>query len=172
MRRSVLITAITAGITAALFLASTRPAAYAHCEIPCGIYGDHMRVQQMLEDCDTIEKAVGQIQQLNGKTDALSMNQMMRWISNKEEHATRIQDTIAQYFMHQRIKPVERGSEGWADYVTKLTEHHAVMVNAMTTKQTVDPAAVASLRDSIRSISKYYPDHDHDHGGAGHSHGG
>ncbi|MFT5234211.1 MAG: nickel superoxide dismutase [Candidatus Krumholzibacteriia bacterium] len=30
--------------------------AYAHCQIPCGIYNDHARVQQMLEDVATVEK--------------------------------------------------------------------------------------------------------------------
>lgn len=172
MRRSVFMTAIAAGVAASLFLASSRPAAYAHCEIPCGIYGDHMRIEQMLEDCDTIEKAVAQIQQLNGQTDALSVNQMTRWIDNKEIHATKIQDTIAQYFMHQRIKPVEYGTDGWEPYARKLAEHHLVMVNAMKTKQTVDPAAVARLRDSIQTIARYYPEHEHDESGSSHSHGG
>ncbi len=168
MRRSVLLTAVLAGCTAALFLAALRPTALAHCEIPCGIYNDHLRIQQMLEDCNTIEKSIAQIQELNTKSDAQSINQMTRWISNKEEHATRIQNTIAQYFMHQRIKPAARGTDGWDDYVTRLTQHHAVMVNAMKTKQTVDGAVAATLRESIETIGQYYPD-EHDHG---HSHGG
>ena len=29
-----------------------------HCQVPCGIYGDQNRFEQMLEDQSTIEKAV------------------------------------------------------------------------------------------------------------------
>jgi nickel superoxide dismutase len=120
----------------------------------------------MLEDVTTVAKATDQILALTGKTDALSANQMTRWIMNKEEHATRIQEAIAQYFLTQRIKPQAMGSAEWNDYVTRLTEHHAVMVAAMKTKQTVDAATVADLRAAIERISRYYPapaaEHRHD----------
>ncbi|MEZ6076164.1 MAG: superoxide dismutase [Ni] [Pirellulaceae bacterium] len=32
------------------------------------------------------------------------MNQLVRWVNTKEDHASKIQHTIAQYFMTQRIK--------------------------------------------------------------------
>ena len=32
---------------------------------------------------------------------------MVRWITNKEAHANRIQETVYQYFMTQRVKPGE-----------------------------------------------------------------
>ena len=32
---------------------------YAHCQVPCGIYGDQLRFEQMLEDTKTITKAQG-----------------------------------------------------------------------------------------------------------------
>ena len=31
--------------------------AFAHCQVPCGIYGDQLRFDQMLEDQKTISKA-------------------------------------------------------------------------------------------------------------------
>ena len=46
--------------------------ANAHCQVPCGIYDDHARIHQMLEDVATIAKAVTQIAELAGKTDAQS----------------------------------------------------------------------------------------------------
>ncbi len=157
MRRSTLLTAVAAGITASVLLTLGQPAALAHCEVPCGIYDDHARIDQMLEDTTTVGKAVAQILELSGKTDAQSLNQLTRWINNKEIHATKIQDTIAQYFLNQRVKPARQGTQAWNDYVMRLVQHHAVMVAAMKTKQTVDPRKVAELRETIEAIGVYYP---------------
>ena len=33
----------------------------AHCQVPCGVYGDSARFTQMLEDQTTIAKAIAQI---------------------------------------------------------------------------------------------------------------
>ena len=78
--------------------------AYAHCEVPCGIYGDKTRIDTLYEDVATVEKAMAQIGALAGKTDAQSVNQCVRWITTKEEHARKIQETVWQYFMTQRVK--------------------------------------------------------------------
>jgi hypothetical protein len=88
----------------------------AHCEVPCGIYGDQQRFEAMLEDHKTVLKAMTQIQALAGKEDAQSHNQLARWVANKESHATKIQHAIAQYFMAQRIKASD------PKYVDKLTK--------------------------------------------------
>lgn len=158
MARSTLVTAAAAGFAASLFLGFVQPRAGAHCEIPCGIYDDHARIVQLQEDATTIAKSVDEILRLSGARDPEGVNQLSRWIMNKEEHATKIQVTIAQYFLTQRIKPAARGSDGWNDYVTKLAQHHAVMVAAMKTKQTVDPAMVAQLNAAIEMIAGYYPE--------------
>ena len=121
MRRSTLLTAVVAGMAASIFLAGIQARARAHCEVPCGIYNDHARIDQMLQD------------------------------------ATRIQHTIAQYFLTQRVKPAPVGAAGYDEYVTKLVRHHAVMVAAMKTKQTVDPGRVEDLRAAIEAIAVYYP---------------
>lgn len=157
MRRSSLLTAVAAGVAAAVLFTVTPPPAGAHCEVPCGIYDDHARITQMLEDTTTIDKAVTQILELTGKTDAQSLNQRTRWINTKENHATKIQDTIAQYFLTQRVKPARQETQAWNDYIMRLVQHHAVMVAAMKTKQTVDPQMVVELRESIQTISVYYP---------------
>lgn len=165
MHRSIYIVAAMAGILCVGFLSLLQQQALAHCEVPCGIYDDHARVHQMLEDTTTVTKATAQILELSGKTDAQSLNQATRWVMSKEEHATRIQHTISQYFLTQRVKPKEMGTDGWNDYVMQLTEHHAVMVAAMKCKQTVDPDACASLKAAIERIGKYYPAPAHTHGG-------
>ena len=156
IHRPTLLLAVAAGAVTAVLLTIGQPAASAHCEVPCGIYDDHARIDQMLEDGTTIGKAVAQILELTGKTDAQSLNQLTRWINTKEIHATKIQETIAQYFLTQRVKPARQGTQAFNDYVMRLVQHHAVMVAAMKTKQTVDPQRVAELREAIEAIAVYY----------------
>jgi nickel superoxide dismutase len=127
--------------------------ALAHCQIPCGIYDDHARVQSMLEDAATIEKSANLIAQLSGKSDAQSQNQMVRWVMNKEKHAQNIISTISDYFLTQRVKPDQK------DYADRLIKHHAVIIAAMQTKQNADVAYVKSLKTSIEALLAYYPDH-------------
>ncbi len=67
--------------------------------------------------------------------------------------------------MTQRIKPAQE------DYVKRLTEHHAVMIAAMKTKQTVNPRAVEELRMAIEVIAPYYPAQ-HTHPATQPGHGG
>jgi nickel superoxide dismutase len=121
-----------------------------HCQVPCAIYGDQNRFEQMLEDQSTIEKASKLINELSGKKDALSQNQLTRWVSTKEAHATAIQKTIADYFMAQRIKASD------PKYQEKLSKAHAVMVSAMKCKQTIDPQNTASLKANILAFHKAY----------------
>lgn len=137
----------------ALFLLAPATAA-AHCQVPCGIYDDHARVDRMLEDVMTIEKAVKKIRELAGKDDPQSVNQTVRWITTKEQHASRIIETISTYFLTQKIK-LPSGGDAKA-YQEKLAAHHAVMVKAMKTKQTVDPAAVTELRDAVKVLQKWW----------------
>jgi len=122
----------------------------AHCEVPCGIYADQQRFDSMLEDQVTIAKAMDQIQQLAQKDDALSHNQLARWVSTKEVHATATQHVIAQYFMTQRIKPTS------PDYVKQLTKAHAVMVAAMKCKQNVDTTHADALEKAIVAFHAVY----------------
>lgn len=123
-----------------------------HCQIPCGIYDDHARVQLMLEDNRTILKAVKLINELSGKNDPQSQNQLVRWIMNKEKHAQNIISVISDYFLTQRVKPDQ------ADYVERLKKHHAVIVAAMKTKQNADVEYSLALEKAIQALEAYYPD--------------
>jgi nickel superoxide dismutase len=90
------------------------------------------------------------IQELAGKRDAQSQNQLVRWITTKESHATNTQHIIAQYFMTQRIKPDADG------YVKKLSAAHAVLLAAMTCKQNADPQTSEALRKAILDFYRAY----------------
>ena len=124
--------------------------AFGHCQVPCGIYADQHRFEQMLEDQSTIEKAGKLIAELSGKTDALSRNQLSRWVATKEAHATSIQRTIADYFMAQRIKASAK------NYEKQLVSAHAVIVAAMKCKQNVDGDSAANLKKAILALHKAY----------------
>ena len=128
-------------------------AVHAHCQIPCGIYDDYARVQSMLEDAATVEKAAQLIAALAGKSDAQSQNQLVRWVMNKEDHAEKIIATISNYFLTQRIKP------GQKDYAERLIKHHAVIIAAMKTKQNADEKFATTLKQRIEALSGYYPEH-------------
>jgi nickel superoxide dismutase len=144
------------------FLCAFTSLAMAHCQVPCGIYGDQLRFQQMLEDEHTISKAQAQLNELSGEDiTPQTVNQMARWVATKEDHATNIQNTIAAYFMAQRIKADNE------NYVKQLTAAHAVMVAAMKCKQSADPATAEALEKKIFDLYRAYegkePAFDHDH---------
>ncbi len=147
--------ACTILVTAGVFL--SRPSvALAHCEVPCGIYDDAARVKHMKEDAATIAKAMTNINQLAGQHAAQAFNQASRWVSTKETHATNIIETVSQYFLTQKVKVVARGADGYDGYLAKLADHHAVMVAAMKTKQSVDPSAATALNKAIDRLGSHY----------------
>jgi nickel superoxide dismutase len=127
----------------------------AHCQIPCGIYDDHARVQSMLEDAATVQKSATLIAELAGKSDAQSQNQLVRWVMNKDSHAQKIISTVCDYFLTQRVKPDQK------DYAQRLANHHAVIVAAMKAKQNADVKYAKILMESIEVLSSFYPEHKH-----------
>merc|ERR1719277_1706488 len=75
-----------------------------HCQVPCGIFTDDLRVKSMLEDAETIRKAVVQTAELHKAGSLQDVHQMTRWIHTKEEHASKIMTTVGDYFMAQKVK--------------------------------------------------------------------
>ena len=129
------------------------PQGLTHCQVPCGIYDDAARVEAMLEDAATVEKATKLIGELAGKSDAQSQNQMVRWVVNKEQHAQKIISTISDYFLTQRVKTSQK------DYSMRLAKHHAVIIAGMKAKQNADPKYATALKKSIEDLRTYYPEH-------------
>jgi len=121
----------------------------AHCEIPCGIYDDQARLDEIAENITTIEKAMTQIKELQ-KEKEINYNQLVRWIDNKETHATYIQEIASQYFLTQRIK------FDAAQYDKKLAALHQIIVYAMKCKQGVDEQMVAKLREALQTFTDLY----------------
>ena len=119
---------------------------YSHCEIPCGIYDDRLRMKLIDEHVGTIEKSMKQIAELS-KAGEKNYNQIVRWVANKDQHADEIQHIVTQYFMTQRVKPADPADGAkHQKYVAQLTLLHRMLVTAMKCKQTTDPAHVEALR--------------------------
>jgi nickel superoxide dismutase len=123
--------------------------AWAHCEIPCGIYDGPMRIQMIEEHITTIERSLNQITELVGRTP-VNYNQLLRWVANKEHHANEIQAIVSQYFMTQRIKPDAE------NYQEKLTVLHKMLLAAMRSKQTTELANVNELRSLTKEFAGLY----------------
>ena len=126
-----------------------------HCQVPCGIYTDQLRFEQMLEDTKTIAKSIASVETIaqamkNGEHSPTNFNQMTRWINTREDHASKIQKTIADYFLTQRIK------ESNKDYTSQLITAHKVMVAAMKCKQDAKPDTAEALKKAIFDLYRAY----------------
>ena len=127
-----------------------------HCEVPCGIYGDSLRVALIDEHIRTVEKATLQIVELS-KSAAPNYNQLVRWINNKEKHAEEIQQIVSQYFLHQRVKiPAPTDTHAQEKYQSQLMYLHHILVYTMKTKQGTDLENIAKLKASVESFSEVY----------------
>ena len=127
----------------------------AHCEIPCGIYGDEARFSALQEDINTIEKSMKQIVELSA--DVANINQLTRWVNNKERHADRIREVVTQYFMTQRIKIPAAGDQAAEKaYKNKLALLHQMLVYAMKSKQTTDLENAQKLHDLAHEFQQAY----------------
>lgn len=132
------------------------PSVFPHCEIPCGIYDDKARFETLKEHISTIEKSMKNIAELSGAKDK-NYNQLVRWVNNKEEHASHIQEIVSQYFMTQRIKPADKNNEAaYKAYLEKINLLHEMLVYAMKTKQTTELAHVEKLRSLVDNFIKIY----------------
>ncbi|RKX44547.1 MAG: superoxide dismutase [Verrucomicrobia bacterium] len=134
-----------------LFAAASTATVRAHCQIPCGIYDDQMRIHLMEEHVATIEKSMKQIEA------APNQNQTVRWVLNKDNHADKLSEIVTYYFMAQRIKPESEG------YAVKLGQLHEILVTSMKAKQTTDLAHVEKLKTLIHDFEHSYMGEKHTH---------
>jgi nickel superoxide dismutase len=123
--------------------------AAAHCEVPCGIYDDQLRTKLIAEHISTIEKSIMEIRALE-KAKPINYNQIVRWTTNKDDHANKLQHIVSQYFMTQRIVPDSPES------TTKLLTLHKLLVYAMKAKQSTDLNNTKILREQLAAFEKAY----------------
>ncbi len=139
---------------AAFAVALNAPVAHAHCQVPCGIYGDQARFVMLDEHITTIEKAMNSINELSKDPNA-NMNQLVRWVNTKDEHADDMAELITKYFLQQRIKPgdAETDHAGW---MAKVTACHNILVSSMKAKQTTDLQHVEDLKKHVKAFAEAY----------------
>jgi len=129
---------------------------YAHCQVPCGIYNDQMRIDMMREHITTIEKSMNEINELS-KNPAANINQLVRWVDNKDTHADEFSEIVTYYFLAQRVKIAVPGDKmAFADYQKKLVLLHQMMVYAMKSKQTTDLENVKQLTRLLDQFKEIY----------------
>ena len=152
-----------ASITALITLVYAAPAS-AHCQIPCGIYDDELRVQLIEEHIGTVEKSMKKIIELSAENEE-EYNQLVRWVNNKEAHATEIQDIVTAYFMAQRIKPAvdHEDEKAMNEYIHKLAILHAIQIHAMKAKQGTDLSEIENLRKMTKMFREAYFGKDAEH---------
>jgi len=138
--------------------------AWRRCPVPCGVYGDRMRIDMLMEDAATIEKGMKTITELESEKGA-NANQLVRWIVTKDEHATKIQETVASYWLAQRVKaPKEMDEASMQKYHDQLALLHGITVAAMRCKQTTDTEHVGTLRKlALEFSATYFSEEDLEH---------
>ncbi len=140
--------------------------ARAHCQVPCGIYGDELRSQLLREHALTLEKSMKEIVRLSAETP-VNYNQVVRWVNNKDRHADEITQIVTEYFLAQRVKPIaDTKDEAGRKANEQVVLLHKMIVSAMKAKQTTDLAHVKDLREQLSAFNRSYfgkdlEEHDH-----------
>ena len=135
--------------------------AWAHCEVPCGIYDDDARFTELAEHITTMEKAMKNIVEL-GQQSPTNYNQIVRWVTTKDDHAEKFQYIVSQYFMTQTIKPVDPSDKkAYSAYLKKIELAHHLLVYSMKAKQGTDLEVIKTLRSKLEAFKKAYTHHDH-----------
>jgi nickel superoxide dismutase len=134
----------------------------AHCQVPCGVYDDTMRIKMIEEHTLTILKSMNYIEA--NQDNLKNQNQVTRWIITKEEHAQEIQKIISEYFLTQRIKLKDDSNENKDLYHAQLAVLHSIMLGAMKCKQSIDTKNTTALLENLNKfVDLYFDDHGKKH---------
>lgn len=136
-------------LVAVLVSLASVPQASAHCQIPCGIYDDELRMKLIEEHIGTIEKSMNLVVEL-GKAKETDYNQIVRWVTNKDQHADELSEIVTYYFMTQRVKPEDK------QYDKRVALLHQMLVAAMKCKQTTDLKHVETLKKLAKEFRALY----------------
>ncbi len=143
-------TILTLALTLAALASFSLQEAQAHCQVPCGIFSDQAEFEKLLEAQTTIAKANVEMAKLIEENTPLAVNQATRWIMTKEDHCKKVIESVAEYFMAQRIKPDAE------NYEKALMAAHTVMRAAMTAKQNPSDEVAEALKTSIFDLYRAY----------------
>lgn len=142
----------------AMFIIGCSLQVFAHCEVPCGIYGDTIRFNLMYEHIETISKCIDEIKAISAEK-APDYNQLVRWVNTKEHHATEFQHVVMQYFMAQRVKAVPAADKSYDHYVKQITLLHQLIVEAMKSKQSTIHEIPENMKKMLHDFQHLYEKH-------------
>lgn len=152
---------LAAGATVFAVAAAPPVTTNCHCQVPCGIFNDPLRVELIKEHAATIKKSMLEISRLaehgapsGEQYSAQDLNQSARWIAAKEEAASAIMTIVSEYMLAQRVKKV--GFETDEEYHKALEAHHVLLQSAMKAKQSVELEAFLDLEHAITDVAIYY----------------
>jgi hypothetical protein len=94
-----------------------------------------------------------QLRQAGKDAGAQQLNQGVRWVNTKEEHASKIID-VANYLFAQRLKAEAFASK--EDYFAALEAHHLLLQAAVKCKQTVSSDSADMLDFVLDEVAKLY----------------
>ena len=128
-------------------LLKPRVTAYAHCDIPCGIYDP----TPAKIAADTVAKMVEKINALDkGATDFTTRGNFVRMIGVKEQHAEICKKEL-QVLWSDYFKP---------EHLEKYPKLHDMFWKALKlaskNKQNVDAAAAAELQGAVKEIADMF----------------
>lgn len=126
------------------------PLAYAHCDVPCGIYDP--RPAQIA--AETVLKMVQKIEELNqttkGSENVGYYNSLTRMITTKEEHASKCKQELL-ILWTDYFKP---------EHLEKFPDLHDIFWQAAKlcskNKQNVDLESAEKLVESVNKIAKIF----------------
>jgi len=156
------VAALTAVAATAVVVTTTPPSTTdCHCQVPCGIFNDPIRVILLKEHAATIKKAMLELDDIAEKAapsgeqfTSEGFNQAARWVATKDQAANDIMTIVSDYMLAQRVKKASFASV--EAYHKALELHHTLLQAAMKTKQTVDLDACLTLERAIAEVGAMY----------------
>ncbi len=122
--------------------------AYAHCDIPCGVY----ETDTMLHSAETCKRMIQKISSLGEIDNIEKNNSFVRSVMNKEKHAQKVKKEIyilwSDYFKPEHL-------EKYPDLHDKLWK---AAKQASTVKQTVSLEETEKLGEMVHEIAHLFAD--------------
>ena len=122
--------------------------AYAHCDIPCGIY----ETDTMMHSAETCRRMIQKISELGSLDNLEKHNTMIRSVMNKERHAQKVKDELyilwSDYFKPEHI-------DAYPDLHDRLWK---AAKQASTVKQTVSMEEAETLITLVHDIAHLFAD--------------
>ncbi len=117
--------------------------AYAHCDVPCGIY----ETDTMRHGLETVKSMTNKLLALQGKTDVASLNSVARMIAAKDEWFHRIKTELlilwTDYFKPEHVQK-------WPDLHDKVWKAAKLCSEV---KRNVDQQKVEQLSAAVEEIT-------------------